>query len=60
MPVWINALMTAVVSGVVTAWVAYAGEYHRITGARFFVGVLAGAAVGLVNWWRRSPDERQR
>jgi hypothetical protein len=60
MPVWLNAIVTAVVSGAVTAWVAYAGEYHGVTWARFLVGAAVGAGVGLVNWWRRSPDERQR
>jgi hypothetical protein len=60
MPVWANALATAVISGVITASVAYAGHFGAVTSTRYLVGFLVGAGVGLVNWWRTPPHQMTR
>jgi hypothetical protein len=59
-PVWVNAFFTAAVSGILVALpcsLAVSAEAHDV---RCWITFAIGAGVGLVNWWRRSPDQRQR
>lgn len=60
MPLWVEAVLTAFVSGALVVMMACGGLPLHVSSTRCWGVFLMGAAVGLVNWWRTPPSRMTR